>query len=583
MPTNVFKFIWRYLSKLKLLFFSVLAFVFIGEIFFRLALYFASQIIDALSLDEAKEIVKNKALFYSFVTVAFLITNRLTFICHVFIEAKFLPVYRAKIAKDLFDYAHRHSTSFFAEEMAGNVSSKIKTIVDNSYGMYFNILWGFLYPFSAIFLSFLFMAYVNLELAGIMLVLNVAIIYASYLASKMISPYSKIFSKEVSAEHGVLVDSITNSVAVKSFSNYIFEKKHFFKYARNVAEADRNEIKKYGVLFATQGILRALILAVFYIIPIFYWYNDKITIGDFVLVQSLLLTLSSIYNNISQNMMHFFKLHGGIRDGLELLSKPCEVIDMPNAKALKVKKADIVFDNMSYHYKGSKYLFKDFNLEIKAGEKIGLVGHSGSGKSTLVKLVSRYYDVQKGSIKIDGQDISKVTQSSLRHNIALIPQDTNLFNRTIMDNIRYGNTKATDEEVVEASKKAFIHDTIMKMPKGYQSKVGERGVMLSGGERQRIAIARAILKNAPILILDEATSALDSCSEKYIQDSMKELMKGKTVIAIAHRLSTLKEMNRLVVMDKGKIIETGSHSSLLSKKGAYHSFYKMQSQGFLKS
>lgn len=239
------------------------------------------------------------------------------------------------------------------------------------------------------------------------------------------------------------------------------------------------------------------------------------------------------------------------------------------------------FCRVEYRYKASNALFADFNLKIAPGEKIGLVGRSGSGKSTLIKLLSRYYDVQGGQICIDGQDIREVTQESLRKNIALIPQDPSLFNRTIMENIRYGNLQAGDEEVFEAARKAYIHDYILTLPQGYQSKVGERGVMLSGGERQRIAIARAILKNAPVLVLDEATSALDSESEHYIQEALRDLMKGKTVIAIAHRLSTLKEMNKIVVMEKGKIVEEGSHATLLRKKGAYYNFYKMQSAGFL--
>ena len=225
-------------------------------------------------------------------------------------------------------------------------------------------------------------------------------------------------------------------------------------------------------------------------------------------------------------------------------------------------------------------MFKNFSLHIAPNEKVGLVGHSGSGKSTLIKLLGRYYDLQKGKILISGQDIADVTQESLRKNIAVIPQESTLFNRSIMENIRYGNPKATDKQVIAAAKKAYIHDFVMSLPNGYQSKVGERGVMLSGGERQRIAIARAILKNAPVLILDEATSALDSESERYIQRSLKTLMKGKTVIAIAHRLSTLNEMDRLVVMDKGKIVETGKHQELLEKKGAYYKFYEMQAAGF---
>lgn len=284
-------------------------------------------------------------------------------------------------------------------------------------------------------------------------------------------------------------------------------------------------------------------------------------------------------------MGYFFtqytQLAGGIKDGLDLLNKPCDVKDAPSARPLKVTQGAVSFCRVEYRYKASNALFTDFNLKIAPGEKIGLVGRSGSGKSTLIKLLSRYYDVQGGQICIDGQDIREVTQESLRKNIALIPQDPSLFNRTIMENIRYGNLQAGDEEVFEAARKAYIHDYILTLPQGYQSKVGERGVMLSGGERQRIAIARAILKNAPVLVLDEATSALDSESEHYIQEALRDLMKGKTVIAIAHRLSTLKEMNKIVVMEKGKIVEEGSHATLLRKKGAYYNFYKMQSAGFL--
>ena len=233
---------------------------------------------------------------------------------------------------------------------------------------------------------------------------------------------------------------------------------------------------------------------------------------------------------LSMNFMQFFKLYGTMRDGLALLSTPCDVTDIKNAKTIKVIKGEVSFNHVYYHYKKAHSLFENFNLKIAPKEKVGLVGHSGSGKSTLVKLLSRYYDIQCGTIEIDNQNIAEVKQNDLRRQIALIPQDPSLFNRSILENIRYGNPQATDEEIYEAARKANIHDFIMKLPNGYSTKVGERGVMISGGERQRIAIARAILKNAPILILDEATSALDSESEKFIQESLKELMKEKTVI-----------------------------------------------------
>lgn len=234
--------------------------------------------------------------------------------------------------------------------------------------------------------------------------------------------------------------------------------------------------------------------AVFYALPVWYWYKGEINVGQFVLIQSLIAVLSNIYNMLSMNFINFFRLYGGIKDGLKLLSRPFEVTDVPNARRLKVREGRIDFAGVTYHYKHSEPLFNDFNLHIAPGEKIGLVGRSGSGKSTLIKLLSRYYDIQKGEISIDGQNIAEVTQKSLRASIALIPQDPSLFNRTIMENIRYGSLRATDEEVFAAARRARIHDFIMSLPAGYDSKVGERGVMLSGGERQRIAIARAILK-----------------------------------------------------------------------------------------
>ncbi len=336
-------------------------------------------------------------------------------------------------------------------------------------------------------------------------------------------------------------------------------------------------------MFIWPNLFRALVQVLFYALPVWYWYIGKINIADFVLLQSLIAILSNTFSMLSMNFMQFFKIYGSIRDGLNLLSKPCDVRDAPGAAKLGISDAAIEFRNIQYRYKGARFLFEDFNLQIGGGEKVGLVGRSGSGKSSLIKLLSRYYDLQGGTITIDGQDITGVTQDSLRRRIALIPQDPSLFNRSIIENIRYGRPQATDEEVFEAAQQAYIHDFIVKLPEGYQTKVGERGVMLSGGERQRVAIARAILKNAPILILDEATSALDSESERYIQESLRQLMAGKTVIAIAHRLSTLKEMDRIVVMDKGKIVESGSHSALIRRKGAYWGFYAMQSSGFIEA
>lgn len=581
MSTNVFKFLWKYLSKLKFLAFSVLLSVILGEISARVGLYYASQIIETISQSLPKNELIHIAAGFAFLASMFLLLKGVLVNVVIFIEANFLPRYGALIAKDLFIYAHKHSTAFFAEEMAGNISAKIKTMVDSSINIYYNLLWGFISPLVVMCVTFGFIFHINIELGLLMLVLNSILIWCIYILSRRLAPYSEKRAKLMSEANGCLIDSITNASLVKNFCNYIFEKNLYFKELRKAAEADKQETIQFGKLYLAQGISRAVLEAIFLALPLWYWFQDKVNIGQLVLIQTLIISLSGVYNMLSMQFMHFFKLYGGISDGLKLLSRPYEIIDVPNAKNLKLNTGKIDFCHLDYHYKNSEALFNDFSLQIKAGEKIGLVGRSGSGKSTLIKLLARHYDLQGGKICIDGQNIALVKQNSLRKYIAVIPQEPALFNRTIMENIRYGNLKATDEEVFEAAKKAYCHDFISALPHGYNSKVGERGVMLSGGERQRIAIARAILKNAPILILDEATSALDSESEHYIQDSLRNLMNGKTVIAIAHRLSTLKEMNKLVVMEKGHIIEQGSHDELLSQHGIYYNFYNLQSSGFL--
>jgi len=258
-----------------------------------------------------------------------------------------------------------------------------------------------------------------------------------------------------------------------------------------------------------------------------------------------------------------------------------EIQDKPNAITLNCTQGQITFNQVKFHYKSTEPLFQNKSIEIQAGQKVGLVGYSGSGKSTFVNLILRLYDVTDGAILIDGQDIRDVTQDSLRENIAMIPQDPSLFHRSLMENIRYGRIDTTDEEVIEAAKKAHAHGFIEKLQQGYGSLVGERGVKLSGGQRQRIAIARAILKNAPILILDEATSQLDSVTENLIQESLWKLMQNKTTIVIAHRLSTLLHMDRILVFDKGKIVEDGTHSDLLARGGVYKNLWDAQVGGFL--
>jgi ATP-binding cassette subfamily B multidrug efflux pump len=319
---------------------------------------------------------------------------------------------------------------------------------------------------------------------------------------------------------------------------------------------------------------------------IYLWLNGAITPGAIAIVMSLAIRLTGMSHWILWEISSLFENIGTVQDGINTLSIPSAVTDKPGAVALEVDKGQIHFDSVSFKYNPDEPVFEDLNLMIPAGEKIGIVGRSGAGKSSLVSLLLRFYDIQNGKIAIDQQNISDVRQESLRANIAVVTQDTSLLHRSVRENIMFGRPEASEEEMIMAATHAEAHEFILSLRdsvgrRGYDAHVGERGVTLSGGQRQRIAIARVLLKDAPILVLDEATSALDSEVEASIQQSLYKLMEGKTVIAIAHRLSTIAAMDRLIVFDEGKIIEQGTHHQLLEKNGVYTKLWGHQSGGFL--
>jgi ATP-binding cassette subfamily B protein len=311
------------------------------------------------------------------------------------------------------------------------------------------------------------------------------------------------------------------------------------------------------------------------------WAGGRMTVGEFAMAASMSLLIIEQARGLSRKFLDFFEYLGNVSDGVGIIVRPHEVRDAPDARALLPRGGEIVFEHVGFAYSEGRPVFAGLDLRIRAGEKVGFVGYSGSGKSTLLNLLLRLFDVQHGRILIDGADIAGVTQDSLRRSIAMIPQDPLLFHRSLLENIRYGRLDASDEEVVAAARRAHADEFIRATEQGYDSLVGERGIKLSGGQRQRIALARAILKDAPILLLDEATSALDSVTERHIQDSLRELMADKTVLVIAHRLSTLARLDRIVVFHEGRVIEDGTHAALLEAGGHYARMWAMQAGGFL--
>ncbi len=390
---------------------------------------------------------------------------------------------------------------------------------------------------------------------------------------------------------GRVVDSYTNIPTVKMFAHTAGEDAYIKAGMDDFLDNVYQQMRLSTLLTVTLNWLNGALLFTVAGASIWLWSLDAVTTGAIAFAMGLVLRLQGMSQWILWEVWALFENLGVVQDGIETIARERHVVDPPDARPLVVTQGAISYQNIDFNYgkrigDDSRGVIDDLSLSVAPGEKIGLVGRSGAGKSTLVSLLLRFYDLQGGRITIDGQDISQVTQDSLRGTIGMVTQDTSLLHRSVLDNIRYGRREATRQDVIEAARKAKAHDFILELEdgqgrKGYDAHVGERGVKLSGGQRQRIAIARVLLKDAPILVLDEATSALDSEVEAAIQESLYQLMAGKTVIAIAHRLSTIAAMDRLIIMDGGEIVEAGTHDELLARRGLYAELWTRQSGGFV--
>ena len=385
---------------------------------------------------------------------------------------------------------------------------------------------------------------------------------------------------------GRITDAYSNITTVKLFSHGAREAAYAKQSMEEFMVTVHAQMRLATMLHTCSFLVNTSLTLSTAALGIWLWHQGQVGVGAVATATAMALRVNGLSQYIMWESARLFENIGTVSDGMATLSKPQTILDKPNAPPLKVVRGEIKFDKVDFSYEAGKPLLQDFNLTIRPGEKVGLIGRSGAGKSTIVNLLLRFYEPQNGTISIDGQNVGDVTQESLRAQIGLVTQDTSLLHRSVRDNIVYGRPNATDEEMMQAAERAEAADFIPNLSdakgrRGYDAHVGERGVKLSGGQRQRIAIARVMLKDAPILLLDEATSALDSEVEAAIQESLDKMMDGKTVIAIAHRLSTIAAMDRLIVLDKGRIIEEGSHTELLEKQGLYAKLWAHQSGGFL--
>ena len=478
------------------------------------------------------------------------------------------------------------SIDFYNNEFSGRIAAKVMQTTLALRDMWFILSDILVYVIVYITTMIILVGSLNSLLYFPFLIwLSIYIVTLFYFIPKL-AKLSKNQADARSLMTGRITDAYTNINTVKLFSHAGRESKYAKNAMKDFLYTVKLQMRKITAIQIINHFLSMFLILSTTGTALFLWSNNEIAVGVVAAATAMSLRLNGISQWVMWEMTSLYEQIGVSQDGLNMLSKKQLINDKSNAITINIKKAPITFKNIYFAYQNNDSFFSNFNLNIQHGEKVGIVGRSGAGKSTLVNLLLRFYDLDQGEILIDNKNITSITQDSLRSNIAMVTQDTSLLHRSIEDNIAYSKPSSSDKEIIAAAKKAQAHKFIMDLKDqygnvGYKSLVGERGVKLSGGQKQRIAIARVILKNAPILLLDEATSSLDSEVEVIIQDSLDILMKGKTVIAIAHRLSTIAAMDRLIVMDNGEIIEEGNHKSLLKKKGLYYQLWQHQSGGFI--
>lgn len=576
---SIARFILEVLKPFKFLIISQFMIGIMWAVDLSLRPYILKIIIDkipTLTSETAVDALISPIIFYLSMTLLIVVVFRF----YDFVWLNLNPPLKRHIGDTLMKRMMNHSLTMFQNHFAGSLANKIKDVMSGIPDLLKVSISQFFTNFLGLVIAIFTVWTINYKFSALLVGWIIIFIVGSAFFSKRAQKLCDVAAEVRSSVIGQIVDSLSNISSIHLFSAKETESKILKRYFDKYVAADQKRDWWFLGMFAFQGLSFVIYQAIGFVFLISGFKDGVVTVGDFALLISINIAIIDALWSLSGDILTFSELSGNITQGLRIVLTPLDLQDKPGVQPLHIHKGEIVFNSVKFHYKGAEPLFQNKSVTLEAGQKIGLVGYSGSGKTTFVNLILRLYDVTDGQIFIDGQNIQECSQDSLHMNIAVIPQNPSLFHRSIMENIRYGRVSATNEEVIEAAKRAHAHEFITQLPQGYDMLVGEQAVKLSGGQRQRIAIARAILKNASILILDEATSQLDSVTESEIQDSLWKLMQGKTTIVIAHRLSTLLHMDRILVFDKGKIIEDGTHIELL-KNGLYRTLWDAQVGGFL--
>lgn len=582
LPQTPWRFIWFFVrNQFAINYLAIILVMIAGRAFDTLEPYFVKKLINALSSDATNISREYDALYWFFMLIGTWLLGSFFFRVQNIIDLRTAPYLRESVQNHMFGYLLGHSPRYFQDNFAGKLGQKVKEAAKACMNILEMICVNIVSLLVLFTVSMFLLIQENPEFALVLAIWVIVYIIISVLLAKRCVGLSAAFSAQGSIVSGKMVDSIGNADSIRSYARSQYERALL---GTALIEERQRSIKLRWFLIMMrifQAIAIITMISILSYMAISQVLAAKMNIGSFSMVFGLTSFISMNVWTLSNELLDFFESIGSLTEALDLVTKPHEITDMVHAKRLNVSEGKIEFRNLVYQHPDGLQQFNNFNLVINPGEKVGLVGPSGAGKSTLIKLLRRHFEPTSGSIIIDGQNIQHVTWDSLNEAIAEVAQNPSVFHRPIIENIRYGKLTAADNDVETAAKQAYCHEFIVSRPLGYQTIVGERGIKLSGGERQRIAIARALLKNAPIVILDEATSALDSESEHLIQRAFQQLMQGRTVIAIAHRLSTIVGMDRIIYLESGRIIEYGSHQQLLNKNGKYAALWKRQVGGFI--